>query len=370
VERQRGGARGERAVSRIDVVVPCYNYARFLPRCVESLLSQEGVDVRVLVIDDASSDATPEVGRALAAAHPRVEFRRHETNQGHIATYNEGLLGWATSEYSLLLSADDVAAPGAFRRAVGLMDAHPGMGMAYGRALVIEDDSDLPALPAGAPVESRVLSGADFIAHCCEGAYCPVSTPTAIVRTAAQQDRGGYSADLPHSADLEMWLRFAVRGPIGVLRNVQAFYRWHQANMGAAYYNQVLGDRREFMVAVERVIVGHAGRFPDARRWLDAVHARVAIQAARSANKSFDAGDDEACRAWQSLAREVWPGIVGTPLWWRSRVKQWLGRPLLGRVRRVTYRLRGLPAPVAAEPVTHFRGFRPGDHVGWWPGSD
>ena len=81
-----------RTISAIDVVVPCYNYAHFLGRCVESVLSQRGVDVRVLIIDDASRDETPKWGERLASLDPRVEFRRHDINRGHICTYNEGLI--------------------------------------------------------------------------------------------------------------------------------------------------------------------------------------------------------------------------------------------------------------------------------------
>ena len=75
----------------VSVIVPCYNYAEFLPRCLGSILDQPDVDVSVLVIDDCSSDDTPAVAAALAASDPRVEVRRHEVNKGHIATYNEGL---------------------------------------------------------------------------------------------------------------------------------------------------------------------------------------------------------------------------------------------------------------------------------------
>src|SRR6185312_15605269 len=46
----------EWSLTSVDVVVPCYNYARFLQECVGSVLSQDGVDVRVLIIDDASID--------------------------------------------------------------------------------------------------------------------------------------------------------------------------------------------------------------------------------------------------------------------------------------------------------------------------
>ena len=56
---------------------------------------QEGVDVRVLIIDDASPDDSAEVAKKIAARDPRVEVVVHATNRGHIATYNEGLLDWA-----------------------------------------------------------------------------------------------------------------------------------------------------------------------------------------------------------------------------------------------------------------------------------
>ena len=102
-------------MSTVDVVVPCYNYARFLTRCVESILSQEGPAVRVLVIDDASSDGTAQVAQRLADQDRRVEWRRHLGNQGHIDTYNEGLLRWATASYALLISAADLLAPGPSR---------------------------------------------------------------------------------------------------------------------------------------------------------------------------------------------------------------------------------------------------------------
>ena len=131
-------------MSHVDVVVPCYNYARFLPHCVSSVLAQHGVRVRVLIIDDCSTDETEEVGRDLAQQDDRVEFRRHSENQGHISTYNEGLLEWCTAEYSVLLSADDALAPGALARATELMNRHTDVGMTYGMAIIITE-SDMPA---------------------------------------------------------------------------------------------------------------------------------------------------------------------------------------------------------------------------------
>ena len=94
-------------MSTVDVVIPCYNYAHYLRGCVDSVLSQSGVDVRALVIDDASSDETAQTGYELAGSDPRVEFHRHHKNKGHIATYNEGL-AMVSADFVVLLSADDL----------------------------------------------------------------------------------------------------------------------------------------------------------------------------------------------------------------------------------------------------------------------
>ena len=70
---------------RVDVIVPCYNYGDVLEACVRSILTQQEVDVRVMIMDDASSDTTQEVGSRLTAADPRVKYASHTVNRGHIA---------------------------------------------------------------------------------------------------------------------------------------------------------------------------------------------------------------------------------------------------------------------------------------------
>ena len=119
----------------VDVVVPCYKYAHYLRGCVESVLSQEGVDVRVLIIDDCSPDNTSQVAAELMRQDGRVEYRRHETNRGHIDTYNEGLLRWAESPTCLLLSADDLCARGALRRAIEIFAIHTDVGLVHGHQI-------------------------------------------------------------------------------------------------------------------------------------------------------------------------------------------------------------------------------------------
>src|SRR3954470_24661150 len=118
----------------VDVIVPCYRYGRFLRQCVGSVLTQQGVAVRLLIIDDCSPDDTAEIARKLQEEDERVSFIRHNRNQGHIATYNEGI-AWTHSEYYLLLSADDYLLPGALMRTVSFMAKHPSVTLAFGQAI-------------------------------------------------------------------------------------------------------------------------------------------------------------------------------------------------------------------------------------------
>jgi glycosyltransferase involved in cell wall biosynthesis len=101
-----------------------------LNSCVTSAISQEGVDVNVLIIDDCSSDNSIDICRELKSADQRISFIDHEVNRGRIATYNEGLM-LASSDYLVLLSADDLLTPGALRRATDLTDRNPSVGLVY-----------------------------------------------------------------------------------------------------------------------------------------------------------------------------------------------------------------------------------------------
>ncbi len=100
-------------MSSVSVVIPCYHYGHFLREATGSALPcQDDVDVRVLIIDDASTDNSVEIAKAIAEEDSRVQVAVHSVNRGNIATYNEGLLDWADGDYTVLLSADDQLTPG------------------------------------------------------------------------------------------------------------------------------------------------------------------------------------------------------------------------------------------------------------------
>ncbi|WP_165435169.1 glycosyltransferase [Bradyrhizobium sp. Leo121] len=248
-------------MAKVDIVVPCYNYGRFLEACVGSVLRQSVADLRVLIIDDASSDNSLSVARKLARDDSRVTVVAHEQNKGHIGTYNEGI-AWASADYFLLLSADDLLVAGALERAVEVMDKNPDIVLTHGECVNWNDDSPIPNIE---PKQNYTWARQELLEEMCATATNFVWTPTAIARTSTQKAIGGYRASLPHSGDMEMWLRFAASGSVARIHAVQAIYRRHSTAMSNAYFAEIISDYRQCQLAFESFFDEYGDRLGTSR---------------------------------------------------------------------------------------------------------
>ncbi len=111
---------------RISIVVPTYQHARSLPRCLDSILAQTGVDTEIIVVDDGSTDGTTE---ALAPYRDRVRIVRQE-NRGSNPARNRGL-NEARGEFVIFCDADIVMRPDMLKRMQDALDHHPEASYAY-----------------------------------------------------------------------------------------------------------------------------------------------------------------------------------------------------------------------------------------------
>jgi glycosyltransferase involved in cell wall biosynthesis len=313
-------APGRLAMSTVSVVIPCYNYGQYLHEAVRGALDdQEGVDVRVLIIDDASPDDSADVARQIAARDPRVEVAVHAVNKGHIRTYNEGLLDWADGDYTVLISADDRLTPGSLRRAADLLDAHPEVGFVYGHPLHFQHGQPMPAARTEVAGWS-VWPGHWWLQRRFRDAHSCVTSPEVVVRTSIQKKVGGYDPQLPHSGDLEMWMRLAAHADVGYVRGVdQAFYRVHARNMTKSF--SPLADLSQRRLAYETVLdrCHDQLQLPDQRMLSDLVHQKLAREALWAAARAYDRGrtDQTPVEDLVSFAFECWPE-AGTLLAYRG----------------------------------------------------
>lgn len=204
---------------RATIVIPCYNYGRFLRECVDSVLAQTFEDWEAIVIDDASVDETPAVMAGFT--DPRLTCLRHAENVGHIATYNEGYQ-MARGEFVVMLSADDRYKPDYLRRTIALFDAHPKVGLVYTPCEQIDANGKslgsrpIPHKQDGVHDELRWLMFDNYIPH-----------SAAIARRCTLDDVGLYDPRYPRAGDWELWLRIGMKYKIGVVAEPLYDYRLH-----------------------------------------------------------------------------------------------------------------------------------------------
>jgi hypothetical protein len=314
-------------MSSVDVIVPCYRYGHFLRQCVESVLAQAGPAVRVLIIDDASPDDTAHVASELAKEDQRVTFLRHRANKGHIATYNEGI-DWVSGTYLLLLSADDYLLPGALSRSAAVMDRRDDVGFVFGNVLQLHDDGTTRVINALATAsntgEHRIMAGREFIEQ--SGATNIVRTPTAVVRTELQKQLGGYRPDLPHSGDMEMWLRLAARASVGYVDACQAVYRRHTANMSAAYMaSNSLPDVRQRKAALDCLFEGDHAALPHAPRLRRTIFYSLGCEAVSLASAAFNEREFAISKQLCEFAVSVSPEVRRSRPWLKLACKRTIG---------------------------------------------
>lgn len=324
-------------MATVDVFVPCYNYGRFLRECVESILTQEGVAVRVLILDDCSTDDSSDVGLALAAADPRVEYRRHRTNLGHIANYNVGL-AWAAADYTLLLSADDILPPGALARAAKVFDAHPNVGMVYGRHLMFAQVGDLPreAGTIGEP-QCVVTPGEKWLERFCQTGVNHTASGEVIVRTRHLRDVGGYTRELPHTADMELWMRFAARADVGFIDRIQVYYRRHDQCMSSRIADTKVKEAIHYRLAFESFFGRDITLLVEGARLQRLAKEAVARNALDAAYGAFWSGDGRNCRALMKFSLEAFREARTWPLYRRLRKLSWIGPRLSAAIRRAVH---------------------------------
>lgn len=316
-----GRAEGRPAVT---VVVPCYNYGRFLPALVDSALNQTDVDAHVIIVDDASPDGSGLVARQLAGQNPsRVRAILHTENRGHIATYNDGLDAVET-EFATLISADDMLAPGSLGRAARLMNRFPAVGMVYGHASVFYSEPNPKRRPL--PETWSVWNGHSWIELTARLGRNLIVSPEVVMRTQTIREIGGYSSTLPHSADLEYWLRAAARWDVGrVNGRSQAYYRMHGSNMHLTQFASMAVDLRLRFEAFETLGAPELRDFvPDGQELVARARGAIARQAVVMGARELDRGaraDDVA--SLFELAEDFSPGASETRgVAWRLRRQQ------------------------------------------------
>jgi hypothetical protein len=281
-------------VPKISVIIPCYNYGHFLSDCVGSTLSQTGVEVEVIIVDDASIDNSANIAERLADEDSRIIVLRHQQNCGHVVAFNNGY-AIATGEFIVRLDADDMLTPGCLARAVALFDAFPSVGLVYGHPRHFT--TTVPPKPNVARARSwSIWSGVDWLAERCRRGWNVITTPEAVVRASVMKQTGPLNQRLKFGQDMEMWLRLATVSDVGRIDGPdQALHRDHPASMSETAGAGHMLDIRERQEVFATLFEGLGRHLPFANELHETAKKALASEALEQACRAYDRG------RWRSI---------------------------------------------------------------------
>lgn len=220
------------AKPKVSIIIPTYNTGRYVLDAIDSVLQQTYDNIELIVVDDGSTDETPQ----LLAQHTGHFTRYRQTNAGQSAAMN---FGWQQSSGQLLgyLSADDRLHPEAVETIVAAMQQHPEAVLAYPDFCVIDEHSTLVRTVQAPDYEERLLI-ANF--QCLPG-------PGALFRRKVWEQVGGWNTTLRNIPDMEFFLRLCQHGPFIRVASALADFRIHS---GSTTYNPCSAERSDEPVRV------------------------------------------------------------------------------------------------------------------------
>lgn len=207
---------------RVSVLIPTYNRAEYLRLAVRSVLTQSFQDFELLILDDASTDHSPQVIEELRR-DPRVITVKHPINVGINANRNSGLAR-ARGQYIAMLDSDDLwIDESKLARQVEVLDRDPDCGLVGTFARILDPDGneigELTPEPDPRKIRRRLLLRNQFVHS------------SVLVRKRTLDRAGWYDTSIPIWEDYELWLRIGMKAGF---RNLPLFltgYRRHAGNI-------------------------------------------------------------------------------------------------------------------------------------------
>lgn len=220
----------------VTVLLPVYNSAPFLKETLDSIFAQSWEHFELLAIDDASTDGSLDILRSIT--DPRLRLVAHGSNQGLIASLNEGL-SLARGRYVARMDGDDLMHPERLAQQVEHLEQHPELALVASFVEYINTDGEVTgtwSVDRATPDEASVaamLPRTNCLAH-----------PTVMLRREALGDLR-YDPRQQGAEDWDLWLRMRSRGlRLGKLPEALLQYRQHAASMMGIQKMAVSYERR------------------------------------------------------------------------------------------------------------------------------
>lgn len=199
----------------VTIITPVYNGAAFIEETLRSVLAQAYPDLEYIVVDDGSTDSTPEI---VARFAPRVRVLR-QRNSGEPAAVNTGIAA-ASNDVIAVVNADDPILPGLIEKACGLLADRPELVAVYPDWLCIDQHGATTVVMRTPDYDYRLML---------EEHYC-IPGPGTFFRRSAFGPEPVRSLEFPLNGDFDAWLRLGLTGPMQRIPEALATWRRHGQN--------------------------------------------------------------------------------------------------------------------------------------------
>ncbi|HTE24834.1 glycosyltransferase family 2 protein [Flavitalea sp.] len=206
---------------KVSVLIPTYNYARYLDEAIESVLNQTFNDFELIIIDDQSKDNTDEVvGKYLK--DPRVSYQKNPVNLGLVGNFNRAL-ELANGEYIKFLLADDKLDKTILSKFAAVLDSYPNVSLVTCVSGTFGDVVQTRELPL-----TGLQSGTNVIMESLNhGKGNWLGEPSVVMFRKNSLALGKFNPNYICLVDLDMWLRLLTTGDCYIVPETLAFFRKH-----------------------------------------------------------------------------------------------------------------------------------------------
>ena len=203
---------------KVSVIIPVYNYGRYLRQAIQSVFSQQFTDYEMIVVNDGSTDNTAEVLREFEN-HPKIKLTTHKENRGLVLSCHEAIEA-STGEYIIRLDADDYFDENALLVLSNVLDNNPEVGLVYPDYFLISEEGkvlDYVRLPK-VDEEVKLLD-------------LPANGAGTMFRRRCYEAVGGYDLSLLWQDNYDLWLKFLLQFKVYNVNLPLFYYRRHGANL-------------------------------------------------------------------------------------------------------------------------------------------
>jgi glycosyltransferase involved in cell wall biosynthesis len=296
----------------IDVVIPNYNYGRYLREGVLSVVNQHVEDIRILIVDNASTDNSVDVAKELAKRDRRITVVAREQNCGMHASCNLGA-DWAESKYFIILCSDDLLVDGCFVRSLSVLEREPDVSFACGAELVWHEDRPFPRIGNAPADEWEFRTTESFVLERSMPNKILFGSGSALIRTSDLKRVGHFRTEIPYNEDLEMFLRLSLDRRVAMTEAVHGIRRVHGQNLSALFWRDFRRDLVETKRVFDSFFSHDAASMPGAQRLQRRVHKNLAKRAYWSALSHVARGQRAAGVELLRFATELSPSMAYLP---------------------------------------------------------